>query len=217
MDDRALHQNVLDELEYDPRFDAAHIGVTVENGIVSLTGHVKNYNQRLDALSAVRRVRGVHAIADRIEVRYDYQPKTADDQIAKRAMDILKWNVTVSQYPIDVLVQSGWITLSGKVKWEFERRAAADCVRKLSGVVGVANKIEIEPRVSDANVKSLIEAALKRHAELESKAIRVSILGPDCVVLEGKVDTLAERQAAENAAWSAAGVRSVEDHITIAK
>lgn len=215
MNDRALRQEVLEELDYDPRFSAAHIAVAVENGVVSLTGHVESYNQKLDVLSAVHRVRGVHAIAEDIDVRYPFQSKTADDQIAKRAMDILKWNATVSEFQIDVLVQSGWVTLSGKVNWEFERRAATDCIRKLNGVVGVTNRIELKPRVSGSNVKNLIESALKRHAELESKAIRVSVQGPDSVVLEGKVDTLAERLAAENAAWSAAGVASVDDRITI--
>ena len=215
MDDRILRREVLDELEFDPSFDAEHIGVTVENGVVTLAGHVESYNQKVAAIAAAQRVRGVHAIAENIEVRYLYQPKTEDDQIAKRAMDILKWDATVSKFTIDVLVQSGWITLTGTVDWEYQRRAAFDCVRKLSGIVGVTNSIKLEPRVSTVDVKAKIEAALKRHAELAAKAIRVSVKDGDRIVLEGKVDTLAEQRAAEGAAWSAPGVVAVEDHLMV--
>jgi hyperosmotically inducible protein len=113
MNDKILRQDVLDELEFDPSFDAEHIGVAVEDGVVTLSGHVESYNQKVDAVAAAQRVRGVHAIADEIAVRYPYQTKTADDQIAKRAMDILEWDATVSKHTIDVLVQGGWITLTG--------------------------------------------------------------------------------------------------------
>ena len=215
MNDKILRQDVLDELEFDPSFDAEHIGVAVEDGVVTLSGHVESYNQKVDAVAAAQRVCGVHAIADEIEVRYPFQTKTADDQIAKRAMDILKWDATVSKHTIDVLVQGGWITLTGTANWEFERRAAEHCVRKLSGVVGVTNSIRLKPHVNTGAVKDKIEAALKRHAELETKAIRVSIKSGDCVVLEGKVDTLAEQWAAESAAWSAPGVAVVEDHLVV--
>jgi hyperosmotically inducible protein len=215
MTDRQLRQDVLDEFEFDPSFTGEHIGVAVENGIVTLTGHVESYSQKLAAVSAARRVKGVRAIADEIEVRYAYQPKTADDQIAKRAMDILKWDSTVGKFDIDVLVQAGWVTLSGTVNWQFEKLAAEECVHKLSGVVAVSNRINLTPRASQANIKTKIEAALKRHAELEAKAIRVFVKNDDHVVLEGKVDSWDERRAAEDAAWSAGGVMSVEDLITV--
>lgn len=215
MNDKLLHQDVLDEFDFDPRFDAEHIGVVVEKGIVTLTGHVDNFNQKVNVVAAARRVKGVHAIADEIEVRYPSQAKTSDDQIAKRAMDILKWDVTLSNFEIDVIVRAGSVTLSGIVNWEFQRRAAADCVRKLSGVIGVFNNIKLRPQVSVADIKDKIEAALKRHAEVESRAIRVSVKSGNCVVLEGKVDTLAEQSAADGAAWSVAGVTAVEDHLVI--
>jgi hyperosmotically inducible protein len=117
---------------------------------------------------------------------------------------------------IDVLVQDGWITLSGNVDWYYQKTAAEEDVRKLSGVCGVTNKIAIQPRVDPANVKSKIEAALERHTELEAKAIRVSVKKGNTVVLEGKVDNWDERRAVENAAWSAPGVVSVEDRLKIA-
>lgn len=215
MNDKVLRQDVIDEFEFDPSFDGAHIGVSVENDVVTLTGHVESYAQKLAVVAAARRVKGVHAIADEIGVRYPFQSKVDDNQIAKRAIDILKWNSSISPYQIDVLVEAGWITLTGVVNWRFEKLAAEECVRKLSGIVGVTNKIQLKGRVTAKDVKDKIEAALKRQAELETNAIRVSITGGDHVVLEGEVDNWSERRAAENAAWSAPGVMSVDDLITI--
>jgi osmotically-inducible protein OsmY len=216
MTDSQLRQNIIDELEFDPSFSGEHIGVAVDKNVVSLTGHVSSYAEKLAAIAAVRRVKGVHAIAENVEVRYSYQRRTADDQIAKRASDILNWDVLVPADGVDVLVQDGWVTLSGHADWYYQKTAAEDDVRKLSGVRGVTNKITIKPRIDSANVKSKIESALKRLAEVEAKAIRVTVKDGSKVVLEGKVDNWDERRAVENAAWSAAGVASVEDRLTIA-
>jgi osmotically-inducible protein OsmY len=216
MTDSQLRQNIIDELEFDPSFSGEHIGVAVDKNVVSLTGHVSSYAEKLAAIAAVRRVKGVHAIAENVEVRYSYQRRTADDQIAKRASDILNWDVLVPADGVDVLVQDGWVTLSGHADWYYQKTAAEDDVRKLSGVRGVTNKITIKPRIDSANVKSKIESALKRLAEVEAKAIRVTVKDGSKVVLEGKVDNWEERRAVENAAWSAAGVASVEDRLTIA-
>jgi len=215
MSDKQLRQDILDEFEFDPSFNAAHIGVVVDKNVVSLTGHVESYAEKLAVLAAARRVKGVQAIADEIEVRFPNQPKTADDQIAKRATDILKWNSVVSTLPIEVVVHNGWITLSGRVNWYFEKRAAENCVRKLSGVRAITNSIIVKPQVNAANVKEKIEAALKRHAEVEANGIRISVKGGDHVVLEGKVGNWDERRAVENAAWSAPGVAAVDDRLSI--
>ena len=215
MTDTQFRQDIIDELEFDPSFNGEHIGVVVDKNVVTLTGHVNSYAEKLAAIAAARRVKGVHAIAEIIEVRYSYQNKTADDQIAKRACDILNWDVLVSTNAVDVLVQDGWVTLSGNVNWYYEKISAEDDVRKLSGVRGVTNKIAIRPPVDSANVKSKIESALKRHAEVEANAIRVTVQNGNKVVLEGKVDNWDERRAVENAAWSAPGVASVEDRLTI--
>jgi hyperosmotically inducible protein len=214
MTDSQLRQDIIDEFEFDPTFDGEHIGVAVDKNVVSLTGHVTSYAQKVAAIAATRRVKGVHAIAENIEVRYPFQAKVADDQIAKRAMDILKWDVLVPE-TIDVLVQDGWITLNGAVNWHYEKIAAEDDVRKLSGVHGVTNNITIKPHVEASNIKTKIELALKRHAEVEANAIRVSVLNGNKVILDGKVDNWDERRAVENAAWSAPGVAIVEDHLTI--
>jgi hyperosmotically inducible protein len=215
MTDSQLRQDIIDELEFDPSFNGEHIGVAVDKNVVSLSGHVNSYAEKLAAIAAARRVKGVHAIAENIEVRYSYQNKTADDQIAKRAIDLLNWDVLIPNGAVDVLVQDGWVTLSGNVDWYYNKTAAEDDVRKLSGVRGVTNKITVKPRVEAANEKAKIESALKRHAEVEAKAIRVTVQGGNKVVLEGKVDNWDERRAVESAAWSAAGVASVEDRLTI--
>lgn len=215
MTDSQLRQDVIDEFEFDPRFNGEHVGVAVDKNVVSLSGHVNSYAEKLAAIAAARRVKGVHAIAENIEVRYPYQAKTADDQIAKRATDILNWDVVVPAGAVDVLVQDGWVTLSGAVNWYYEKVAAEDDVRKLSGVRGVTNKITIKPHLNAMDVKDKIESALKRHAKVEAEAIRVSVHDGSKVVLEGKVDNWDERRAVENAAWSVAGVAAVEDRLTI--
>ncbi len=215
MSDKQLRQDILDEFEFDPSFNAAHIGIVVDKNVVSLTGHVESYAEKLAVLGAARRVKGVQAIADEIEVRFPNQSKTADDQIAQRATDILRWNSVVSSLPIEVVVRNGWITLSGRVNWYFEKRAAENSVRKLSGVRGITNSIIVKPQVDAANVKEKIEAALKRHAEVEANGIRISVKGGDHVVLEGRVGNWDERRAVETAAWSAPGVAAVEDRLSI--
>lgn len=216
MTDAQLRQNIIDELEFDPSFDGAHIGVAVDKNVVSLSGHVGSYAEKVAAIAAARRVKGVHAIAENIEVRYPNQKQTADDQIAKRAADILDWDVLVPKGSVDVLVQDGWVTLTGQVKWNYNKAAAEEDVRKLSGVHGVTNNIVIRhDNVDSSAVREKIESALKRRAELEASAIRVLVKGGNTVILEGKVDNWDERRAAEHAAWSAPGVAAVEDRLTI--
>jgi osmotically-inducible protein OsmY len=217
MTDSQLRQDIIDELEFEPIVSGEHIAVAVDKNVVTLGGHVNSYAEKLAAIAAVRRIKGVHAIAENIEVRYPCQNKTADDQIAKRAIDIISWDIHIPAGSVDVLVQdSGWVTLSGTVDWYYQRRAAEDDVRKLSGVRGVTNEITIKPVVDTSNLKSKIESALKRHAEVEAKAIRVTVKNGSKVVLEGMVDNWDERRAVENAAWSAAGVSFVDDRLTIA-
>jgi len=215
MTDAQLRQDIIDELEFDPSFSGEHIGVAVDAGVVTLGGHVNSYAEKLAAIAATRRVKGVHAIAENIEVHRPYLKETSDDQIAKRAYDILNWDVLVPPNAIEILVHDGWLTLSGSVNWYFEKTSAEEDVRKLSGVRGITNMITIKPHVDSVNVKSKIESALKRHAEVEAKAISVGVQGGNKVVLEGTVDTWAERRAVEDAAWSAPGVTAVEDRLTI--
>jgi osmotically-inducible protein OsmY len=214
MKDTELRQDVIDELEFEPSIDAANIGVAVDGGVVTLTGHVSNYAEKLAAEAAARRVKGVRAIAQEIEVRYPGTARTSDDELAKRALNALRWDVTVPDETIKLTVSKGLVTLTGEVSWYYQKSAAESAVRKLAGVIGVLNDITIKPRAQASDVKRKIEDALKRHAEVEAKAIRVNVLG-DKVMLEGKVDNWDERAAVENAAWSAPGVRLVEDHLRV--
>ena len=214
MTDAQLRQDIIAELEFDPSFSGEHIAVAVDQGVVTLGGHVNSYAEKLAAIAATQRVKGVHAIAENIEVHRHYQKATSDDQIAKRACDILNWDVLVPRNAVDVLVHDGWVTLSGNVNWYFEKTSAEDDVRKLSGVRGITNMIAIRPRIDSANVKSKIDSALKRHGKVDAKAISVGIRNGNEVVLEGAVSNWGERHAVEHAAWSAPGVTSVEDRLT---
>lgn len=216
MDQLSLRDDVLEELAFQPSINAAHIGVAVDRDVVTLSGHVGSFVEKKAAVAATMHVRGVRAVADEIEVRYAYEKKTADDEIAKRIVNILAWDVEVPKNAVQAVVRDGWVTLSGNVEWNYQRRAAEDDVRKLSGVRGITNEIVIEPRVHSEDVKKKIEAALKRHAEVEARRIGVIVEEKGRVVLEGKVDNWDERFAVENAAWSAPGVTSVVDRLKIA-
>ena len=216
MTDTQLRQDVLDELEFEPSINAANVGAAVKDGVVTLTGHVSSYSQKITAEVAARRVRGVRAIAQEMEVRYAGERLTSDDEIAKRALDSLRWSTTVPDENVKLTVDNGWITLNGEVDWQFQKMSAENAVRNLLGVIGVSNLISVKPRVQAADIKGKIEAALKRRAEVEANAIRVSVVN-DKVTLNGSVDNWDEREAVENAAWSAPGVRFVEDHLTIGR
>jgi hyperosmotically inducible protein len=213
MSELQLRQDVVDELEFEPSVDAAHIGVAVDKGVVTLTGHVASYAEKQAAIAAVRRVKGVRAIAEEIEVRYPMDKKTSDDEIAQRAIDILGWDTMVPSDAIQVMVHNGWVTLTGSVDWYYQKKHAEEDVRKLSGVRGVTNTIKIKPSAQAEDVKRKIEEALKRHAEIEASAIQVTVRERNKVILEGKVGSWDERHAVENAAWSAPGVKSVEDRM----
>jgi osmotically-inducible protein OsmY len=210
-----IRQDILDELEFEPSVDAAHIGVTVEKGVATLTGYVYSYAEKVAAERAALRVKGVHAIAQEIEVRYPNEKKTSDDEIAGRALAILRWSAVVPPDSVVVKVQGGWVTLSGQVEWNYQRSAAEAELRRLSGVAGVLNKITIKPRLQAPDVKRRIEDALKRSAEVQAQKISVSVKD-GTVALDGYVHDWQERSAVERAAWSAPGVLHVEDRLRIA-
>jgi osmotically-inducible protein OsmY len=215
MDDITLRQNIIDELEFEPSIEAAHIGVAAENGVVTLTGHVSTYAEKNKIADVVCRVKGVRGIAQEIEVRPRGSHRTADDEIATRALSVIKWNTVIPDGTVLVEVQNGLVTLTGKVEWNYQRNAAAEAVRGLSGVVDVTNYIEVDPRVTTFDIKQRIEDALKRAADVEARSIRVDVDGAGRVKLEGRVSAWSERNAVERAAWSAAGVKMVDDQIIV--
>ena len=214
MSDKTLQQAVMDELEWEPSVGAQHIGVAVEDGVVTLTGHVGSYIERLAAEKAVKRVKGVRAIAEEIEVRFANDKKTSDDQIARRSLDVIAWDSTIPKDKIQIKVQNGFVTLTGEVDWFYQRDDAEAAVRKLTGVKGLSNEIKVKPQVRGTDIKQRIETALRRNAEVEADAIKVTVLDGR-VILDGKVKAWYERELAERTAWSAPGVVSVEDRISI--
>lgn len=215
MTDKTIRQSVIDELSFDPSIDAAQIGVAVEDGIVMLTGHVGSYVERNAAEAAAKKVRGVRGVVEKIEVRFAAAKPPRDEDLAQRAVQMLDWNAIVPKKAIQVKVQEGWITLSGKVEWQYQKSEAQAAVNRLHGVLGIINLIEVVPTVSALDVRTKIEAALKRNAQLEADAIQVNVAG-DKVTLSGKVHAWHERSVAKRAAWSAPGVRAVEDRIEMA-
>ncbi len=216
MDDLEIRQKVVDELDFEPSLDAASIGVAVDAGIVTLTGTVHSYAEKVSAEQAALRVKGVRGIAEKIKVSYPFQKKTGDNELAQRAINVLAWDTTIPDEAVKVKVQDGWMTLTGEVQWQYQKMAAETALRKLSGVTGLSNQIAVkQPSVNVSDIKKRIEEALKRDAELEAHNIHVNVAN-NVVTLEGRIHNWNERYAAERAAWSAPGVMSVADRLVLA-
>jgi osmotically-inducible protein OsmY len=213
--DSQLQHDVMAELAWEPRIDHADIGVAVNDGIVTLSGYVKSYPEKIAAEKATRRVAGVTAIAEEIEVRLTSDPKTADHEIARRILDILTWDVIVPERKIGLKVEHGWVTLSGSVDWYYESYEACKLAGKITGVVGIINLIHVGQGPASHDIKERITAAFERQAGLDARAVTVSIDGGN-VQLTGKVKAWNERHLAERAVWSAPGVTKVEDNLIVA-
>jgi osmotically-inducible protein OsmY len=215
--DAQLQQEVIAELKWEPTVKGTDIGVEVRNGIVTLAGHVDSFSEKWHAEVAAQRVSGVKAVAVEIDVKFgNATSKRTDSEIAQSATGALQWQVYLPNADtIKVMVDKGWVTLSGTVDWDYQRVSAGGAVRYLVGVIGVSNNIIIKPTVTSSAVKTDIEAALKRRASTEAHNILVVVDGAD-VTLTGKVLTWAERDLARQAAWGTAGVKSVRDDLTVA-
>lgn len=213
MDDKLLKRMVEDELSWEPSIDAADIGVAVEKGIVRLTGRVASYAEKIAAETAVKRVKNVRGYVNDLEVAY-FDDGTHDEDVAARVANVIEWNTMVPKGVVKVQVQKGFVTLTGQVDWQHQRNAAEQGVRALRGVRGLYNQIQLRAQVRTADIKRRIETALDRQAVAEADQIRVTVEG-DKVRLDGKVKAWSERELVERAAWSAPGVRAVDDHLAI--
>jgi osmotically-inducible protein OsmY len=212
--DSALKEAVLAELAWEPSVTAAHIGVTARDGVVTLSGHVLAYYEKHAAEAAARRVKGVKAVAEEIEVKLPMGLIRDDGDIAAAAVSRLAWDASIPENAIKVTVEKGWVKLTGKVNWHFERDAAAKDVRSLHGVIGVTNDIEIKSGVNPAHISSDITKALHR-SWFDESHVKVTAEGGK-VTLTGRVDSWSDRKLAGATAWAAPGATSVENDLVIA-
>jgi osmotically-inducible protein OsmY len=213
--DAQLKKDVESELDWDASINAAHIGVTVNDAVVTLSGHLDSYAEKVAAERAVQRVSGVKAVAIELDVRLAAGHQRTDGEIAAAAESALRWHSLVPEERIKVSVEKGWITLSGQVDWDYQRSQAVKAVRPMTGVIGVIDNIALKPQVAPANITARIQDALKRQAEREAKGIDISVNG-STVTLKGQVHSWAERAAAQGAAWSAPGITSVVNQLRVA-
>jgi osmotically-inducible protein OsmY len=213
--DTQLKHDILEELKWDPEVDSSKVGVTVSDGAVTLTGHVSSYRQKMAARAVVKRIADVHALVDNIDVRLDREFSMTDEGLAERISHVLAWNVSGAGKGIKAEVKNGVVTLTGEVDWQYQRANIEKNIEHVGGVVSVVDRIDIKPRAATPEVQKRISEALKRHAEAEALKITVAASN-GTIVLSGTVESLAEKDRVENAAWAAPGVTKVVDNLRVA-
>ncbi len=213
-DDSQLQSDVLAELKWKPSIDAAHIGVTAKDNVVTLTGQVSHYTEKNVAEDAAKAVYGVKAVANDIVVKLPGSMERTDQDIAEAAVNALKWDFEVPKGQVKVVVKEGWVTLEGTVDWQYQKDAAKRCVQYLMGVTAVNNGITIKPQVKWSDVTTNIEEAFRRNADFDARRITV-VTHEGTVTLKGNVSSWTERGDAVSAAWAAPGVSAVNDQLTV--
>jgi osmotically-inducible protein OsmY len=212
--DSQLKQDILDEILWDAEVDESKVGVIVSKGAVTLTGHVPTYRQKMALAGAVKRVSGVHAVVNNVEVMLQSQHRTTDEGLAERIANVLKWNVSTPVKEIKADVKNGVVTLTGEVEWQYQRNNILKNVEHVSGVVNVVNLIALKPRVYAGDVREKIKAALHRHADIEDTKISIAVSN-GVVTLTGDVESMDEMARVENAVWAAPGVQKVVDNLRV--
>jgi len=212
--DEEIQKDVLAELKWDARVAPNEIGITVKNGVVTLTGHVDSFYKKWAAEQAAHRVRGVMAVASDLELRLPSTSERTDDEIAAAAVQAIESDALLAGNKLQVTVSQGWITVSGEVEWNFQKEDAERRLHRLWGVKGVTNLITVKVRPTPAELKDKIEKALVRSAQLDAKQIQVDVQGSKAI-LKGTVRSWAEREEAERTAWAAPGITQVEDQLQV--
>ncbi|MBZ4210239.1 MAG: BON domain-containing protein [Rhodoferax sp.] len=212
--DSDLRHDILTELAWDPVVPEAKVGVAVSDGVVTLSGHLDTYAEKIATQRAVERVSGVQAIALEIDVVPQGVHKRSDTEIAMAAEQALGWNTSVPKDRVKVAVEKGWVTLSGELDWNFQRGAVERMIRPLKGVLGITDNITLKSLPIPANLSARIQDALTRQASREARRIEIAVDG-SVVTLRGHVHSWAERNAAEGATWSAPGVSRVDNQLTV--
>jgi len=213
--DSEIERDVKEELSWNPDLDATDIAVSVKDGVVALTGFTKSFTDRYEAEAAAKRVTGVRAVANDIEVRLPSVDQRPDPEIARDAVAAIKSQLPISYESIKVVVKNGWVTLEGQAEWQYQKNTAEAAVRRIKGVKGVTDIIVLKPRIQPSEIQKKIQDAFKRNAEVDANRIAVETKGSE-VVLKGTVRSWIEREEAERVAWSAPGVTNVEDRIVVA-
>ena len=213
--DTQLQSDVMAELKWDPSFNAAEIGVEVKNGVVTLSGHVDKFAEKWAAEKAAQKVAGVKALAVELDVTLPGSSNRSDADIARTAENVLEWTTNWPKDHVKVMVENGWVTLSGEVDYEYQRQLASSAVRHLMGVIGVSNQVTIKSKLTSSTVKTDIELALKRRALTDAQEIMVTVNGSE-VTLTGVVHSWSERDMVNDTVWNTPGVTDVNDHISVA-
>jgi osmotically-inducible protein OsmY len=212
--DMQIQKDVMAQLNWEPVLDAAQIGVSVKEGIVTLTGIVDSYAKKITAERAAKKVSGVKAVAEDIQVGPSSFCNRTDAEIAEAVLNVLKWHTAVKEDKVQIKVEKGVVTMEGEVEWEYQKSAAKLAIENLTGIRMIYNLISVKPRIATSNLKSRIKAALQRSALVDANKVEVEIVG-NRVILTGAVHSITEKEDAESAAWMAPGVSSVENRITI--
>ncbi|WPP49804.1 BON domain-containing protein [Catalinimonas niigatensis] len=212
--DRELQKDVMAELEWKFPLKPAEIGVSVNDGIVTLSGFTDSYYKKREAERAAEKIEGVKAIVEKVEVKLPHSNARTDEDVAKAASNALRWDVNVPEDKVKLIVNQAWVTLEGEVDWYYQKIAAEDAVENLIGVKGVTNSIIVKPKIKPSEVSEHIKNAFRRHAQLDAERITIEIEGSKAI-LKGKVRSLAEKKDAERAAWLTPGVSKVENQLEI--